>query len=227
MTREEMKRRQARAVLALGVAGGRAHVCVEKQAVNEAAYPIADDAGRVLHGVLDAQRVDRLAVTGFSAAGMARAMRRTGPGSRVSRDAGRYVCNHFYFMLLHNINGRAVFVHLPRLPDEAARLGGGPGLSLEAAEAAGLAGISRLPLCLKVIVENVLRRHAVGKAEDSEIDELEKRIFEHEPKVNAFLIAKGQIAEGQTFRDIADEGYRNRVLSNTPRFIDAVLKEVA
>ena len=55
---------------------------------------------------------------------------------------------------------------------------------------------------------------------------LEKRIFEHEPEVNAFLIAKGQIAEGQTFRDISDEGYRNRVLSNTPRFLDAVLKEV-
>jgi hypothetical protein len=58
-------------------------------------------------------------------------------------------------------------------------------------------------------------------------DELEKRIFEHEPKVNAFLIAKGQITDGQTFRDIADEGYRNRVLSNTPRFLGAVLKEVA
>ena len=58
-------------------------------------------------------------------------------------------------------------------------------------------------------------------------DELEKGIFEHEAKVNAFLLAKGQIAEGQTFRDIADEGYRNRVLSNTPRFLAAVLKEVA
>ena len=56
---------------------------------------------------------------------------------------------------------------------------------------------------------------------------LEKRIFEHEAKVNAFLIAKGQIAEGQTFRDISDEGYRNRVLANTPRFLEAVLKEVA
>ena len=58
-------------------------------------------------------------------------------------------------------------------------------------------------------------------------DELEKGIFEHEAKVNAFLIAKGQIAEGQTFRDMTDEGYRNRVLSNTPRFLAAVLKEVA
>lgn len=58
-------------------------------------------------------------------------------------------------------------------------------------------------------------------------DELEKGIFEHEAKVNAFLLAKGQIAEGQTFRDMTDEGYRNRVLSNTPRFLAAVLKEVA
>ena len=58
-------------------------------------------------------------------------------------------------------------------------------------------------------------------------DDLEKGIFEHEAKVNAFLLAKGQIAEGQTFRDMTDEGYRNRVLSNTPRFLDAVLKEVA
>jgi hypothetical protein len=56
---------------------------------------------------------------------------------------------------------------------------------------------------------------------------LEKRIFEHEAKVNAFLIAKGQIAEGQTFRDISDEGYRNRILSSTPRFLETVLKEVA
>jgi hypothetical protein len=56
---------------------------------------------------------------------------------------------------------------------------------------------------------------------------LEKRIFEHEAKVNTFLIAKGQIAEGQTFRDISDEGYRNRILSSTPRFLETVLKEVA
>jgi len=55
---------------------------------------------------------------------------------------------------------------------------------------------------------------------------LEKRIFEHEANVNTFLIANGQISEGQTFRDMTDEGYRNRVLSNTPRFLDAVLKEV-
>ena len=55
---------------------------------------------------------------------------------------------------------------------------------------------------------------------------LEKRIFEHEAKVNTFLVAKGQIMAGQTFRDMTDEGYRNRILSSTPRFLETVLKEV-
>jgi len=106
------------------------------------------------------------------------------------------------------------------------------------------------PKCVEVVVEPV----AVPATIEAEVvsndtswaDELEKGIFtnliidagltedeivkvrkKHAAKVNAFLRAKGQIAEGQTFRDITDEGYRNRVLSNTPRFLEAVLKEVA
>jgi hypothetical protein len=55
---------------------------------------------------------------------------------------------------------------------------------------------------------------------------LEKRFFEHETKVNAFLVAKGQITEGQTFRDMTDEGYRNRVLKDTARFLQTVLVEM-
>jgi hypothetical protein len=55
---------------------------------------------------------------------------------------------------------------------------------------------------------------------------LEKRIFEHEAKVNTFLVAKGQIMAGQTFRDMTDEGYRNRVLKDTARFLQTVLVEM-
>jgi len=53
-------------------------------------------------------------------------------------------------------------------------------------------------------------------------DEWPAEIVESEESVNAFLLSKGQIAEGQTFRDIADEGYRKRVLANTAKFIAAV-----
>jgi hypothetical protein len=53
--------------------------------------------------------------------------------------------------------------------------------------------------------------------------ELEKRIFEYEAKVNAFLIAKGQITEGQTFRDMTDADYIARVMGNTEKFLAAVV----
>ncbi len=41
--------------------------------------------------------------------------------------------------------------------------------SLEAAEALGLAGVSRLPCSLKVVLENVLRQHAEGRSDGSDI----------------------------------------------------------
>jgi hypothetical protein len=53
--------------------------------------------------------------------------------------------------------------------------------------------------------------------------ELEKRIFEYEPKVNAFLVAKGQINRGQTFRDMTDADYIARVMGNTEKFLAAVV----
>lgn len=53
-------------------------------------------------------------------------------------------------------------------------------------------------------------------------DEWPAEIVEAEAAVNAFLLAKEQIAEGQTFRDITDENYRKRVLANTAKFLAAV-----
>ena len=41
--------------------------------------------------------------------------------------------------------------------------------SLEAAETLGLAGVSRLPCSLKVVLENVLRQHAEGRSDGSDI----------------------------------------------------------
>jgi hypothetical protein len=55
-------------------------------------------------------------------------------------------------------------------------------------------------------------------------DELEKGIFEHEAKVNAYLLSEGVITEGQTFRDIPAGVYRNRVLANPTGFLKAAIK---
>jgi len=56
-----------------------------------------------------------------------------------------------------------------------------------------------------------------------------EELVANEAAVNAFLVAKEQIAEGQTFRDLPVGAYRSRVLANTPKFIAAVLgqKEAA
>ena len=44
--------------------------------------------------------------------------------------------------------------------------------SLATAEALGLAGIARLPFSLKVLLENLLRQHAEGRSDGSDIDAL-------------------------------------------------------
>ena len=41
--------------------------------------------------------------------------------------------------------------------------------SLAAAQAAGLDGIDRLPYTLKILLENLLRRHALGESDDSDL----------------------------------------------------------
>lgn len=150
LTRAEMDRRRAVAVLALGVAGGRDRVCVEKWAANQADYRLADDAGRLVSGRLEGGPGTEGLATAMPTAEMARVMRRAGVPARVSRDAGRYVCNHFYFLLLRRLARRAVFVHVPRLPEEAARLGGGPALSLDQVECAVRAGLRLMARRLKV-----------------------------------------------------------------------------
>ncbi|MBW3624979.1 MAG: pyroglutamyl-peptidase I [Armatimonadetes bacterium] len=64
------------------------------------------------------------------------ALREAGIPATVSRDAGDYVCNHLYYRSLHRADQaggapRVVFVHLPLLPEQAARQPGAPCLSRE------------------------------------------------------------------------------------------------
>lgn len=76
-----------------------------------------------------------------------------------------------------------------------------------------------------VIVHRDTEQSILGgaEAEPEWARELEKRIFEYEPRVNAFLVAKGQIKRGQTFRDMKDADYIARVMGNTEKFLAAVV----
>lgn len=129
-------------VLSVGLAGGRNGLAVERVAINLDDARIPDNGG--------AQPLDRPVVEGAPAAyfaslpvkAMAAAIRATGVDASVSHSAGTFVCNHVFFGLCHRaattLPGlRCGFVHIPWLPDQAARHGG-PGLDADAA-ARGLA----------------------------------------------------------------------------------------
>jgi hypothetical protein len=52
------------------------------------------------------------------------------------------------------------------------------------------------------------------------VAELEKLLGKHEEVVNAFLVTRGEIQEGQTFREVS-ASYRKRILAQPVKFLNA------
>ena len=119
-------------VLALGQAAGRDGFTLERVAINLDDARIADNAG--------AQPIDAPVVTRGPAAhfttlpikAMVAALREAGLAASVSYSAGTFVCNHVFYGLQHTVkrrrNVRSGFMHLPCLPEQAAK--GTPSLPL-------------------------------------------------------------------------------------------------
>jgi pyroglutamyl-peptidase len=138
--REALQRLQPQVVLALGQAGGRCDLSLERVAINVDDARIADNAG--------AQPVDEPVVAGGPAAyfatlpikAMVAALRAAGFPASVSQTAGTFVCNHVFYGLMHALQGqggihpthpvRGGFMHVPLLPEQAARHPGQPSLPL-------------------------------------------------------------------------------------------------
>lgn len=131
-------------VLAIGQAGGRSEVTPERVAINVDDGRICDNAG--------CQPIDVPVIAGAPAAyfstlpikAIVHELKGAGIPASVSNSAGTFVCNHLFFGLMHRIATRPVagglrggFIHIPLLPEQAARLPGGlPSMSLEAMVAA-------------------------------------------------------------------------------------------
>jgi pyroglutamyl-peptidase len=121
-------------VLALGQAGGRTGITVERVAINVDDARIPDNAG--------AQPVDVPVVDGGPAAwfstlpvkAIVSALRQAGLPAAVSQTAGTFVCNHVFYGLQHRLAGSGVrsgFVHVPLLDAQAPSHPGMPTLPLE------------------------------------------------------------------------------------------------
>ncbi len=127
-------------VIAVGQAGGRVDVTVERVAINVDDARIPDNRGQ--------QPIDVAIVPGGPAAWFTRlpikatvaAMRERGIPASVSQTAGTFVCNHVMYGLLHKISENAEvkggFIHIPYLPEQAAAHAGAPSMAAQTVKAA-------------------------------------------------------------------------------------------
>ncbi len=122
-------------VLCVGLAGGRAELSLERVAINVDDARIPDNDGN--------QPIDRpVAIDGPPAyfatlpiKAAVIALRQAGLPASVSNSAGTFVCNHVFYGLMHLLAGRGEpvrggFLHVPYLPDQAARQRGAPSMAL-------------------------------------------------------------------------------------------------
>jgi pyroglutamyl-peptidase len=102
-------------VLMFGVAGRRRQLCIETRARNAVSLLFPDASGhRPCHGVIKLHGPPTL--TGN--APFARLAGAAGTKARLSRDAGRYLCNYVYWRGLEQVRGTrplVQFVHIPPL----------------------------------------------------------------------------------------------------------------
>jgi len=123
-------------VLCVGLAGGRAELCLERVAINVQDARIRDNDGK--------QPIDKPVVKAGPAAHFATLpvkacvaeMRKAGLPAAVSNTAGTFVCNHIFYALMdiaagHPIPIRGGFLHVPYMPEQVARGTAGPSMALD------------------------------------------------------------------------------------------------
>jgi pyroglutamyl-peptidase len=113
------------AMLIFGLAAGRRHVCVETRALNAVSVLSPDASGRRRQRATIDVGKPRSQAGNTPSASLLGALRRSGVDARLSRDAGRYLCNYVYWQALRRVDGDrplVQFVHIPPVATSA-RLG--------------------------------------------------------------------------------------------------------
>ena len=123
-------------VLALGQAGGRAEISLERVAVNLIDARIADNVGAQPVDVPVVQNAPNAYFSTLPLKAMLAALQRAGIPAALSHTAGTFVCNQVFYGLAHALarsrrRVRGGFIHVPYLPEQAARHMGAPDMSLE------------------------------------------------------------------------------------------------
>jgi pyroglutamyl-peptidase len=120
-------------VIAIGQAGGRADLTVERVAINVDDAPIVDNDGQQPVDAPIAPDGPAAYFASLPVKAIVGAMRERGLRASVSQTAGTFVCNHVFYGLMHHLQGREVmggFIHVPYLPEQAAAFDGAPSMEL-------------------------------------------------------------------------------------------------
>jgi pyroglutamyl-peptidase len=110
-------------VIAVGQAGGRSEISLERVAINVDDASIRDNAGNQPVDTPIAADGPAAYFTTLPAKAIVKALRLRGFPSGVSQTAGTFVCNHVFYGLMHHAVGqplKAGFIHVPFLPEQAA-----------------------------------------------------------------------------------------------------------
>ncbi|MDQ3026190.1 MAG: pyroglutamyl-peptidase I [Pseudomonadota bacterium] len=148
---EAIERHRPKLVILLGQAGGRAHLSVERVAINVDDARQPDNAGAAPVDEAIALEGPPAYFATLPVKAVARAMRAAGVPAEVSNSAGTYVCNHLMYGVLHFLaasgaGGRAGFIHLPYAEEQVLDKPGAPALSVDTMAkgvAAAIAAASR------------------------------------------------------------------------------------
>lgn len=111
-------------VIALGQASGRSEISIERVAVNLIDARIADNAGSRPQDVPVRADAPAAYFSTLPVKAMRNGLRAAGHPAGLSLSAGAFVCNQVFFELQHQLAGRELrsgFIHLPALPEQAAR----------------------------------------------------------------------------------------------------------
>lgn len=130
-----IERHRPALVLALGLAGGRGELSFERVAVNliDARIPDNDGAQPIDEAVIDDAPPAYFSTLPLKA--IVADLRARGIPAGLSLSAGTFVCNAVFFALAHRLatqhpRMRSGFVHVPWLPEQAARHPGQPSMAL-------------------------------------------------------------------------------------------------
>jgi pyroglutamyl-peptidase len=110
-------------VIAVGQAGGRSEMSLERVAINVDDASIRDNAGNQPVDTPIAAEGPAAYFTTLPVKAIVKALRLRGFPSGVSQTAGTFVCNHVFYGLMHHAVGQPVkagFIHVPFLPEQAA-----------------------------------------------------------------------------------------------------------